>query len=334
MPVLEQGYEPYRGPLSAGRARFVAITGAALRRNRRWYVWVLLLLAWLFGSGMEFFMMFLVYALPAMGVRDGPGGSDAYLQAFVNHPNLYPDLMASQVFWALALATMVGAGEVAEDFRTGALTFYLGRPVTRLDYVLGKAAAVSLAVLAVTLVPTLLLFTLQALFEGSFDWLREHARVPFAACGAALLECVFASGFVLGLSSFVRRRRWATVTVVAILVGLTAVAGALAPARGWTSDREQQRASQAVREADTPEERKAALRRLSDSLDPLGSGSEMAEWRALAPGALLAACGRDLFGNPRPGNFPPGRHWVLALGVPAILLGVLGRRVRAVEVVS
>ena len=48
----------------------------------------------------------------------------------------------------------------------------------------------------------------------------------------------------------------------------------------------------------------------------------------------LTACGRDLFGNPLPSNFPPGRHWALACGIPLLLLGVLGRRVRAVEVVS
>jgi hypothetical protein len=232
------------------------------------------------------------------------------------------------------MATVIGAGEIAEDFRSGALTFYLGRPVTRLDFVLGKAAAVSVAVLSVTLVPTLLLFAVQALFEGDLTWLRDNATVPFAACGMAALVCVYASGFVLGISALVSRRRWATVTVVAVLVGLSAVAAALAPARGWTSDREQNAAARDVHDAKTPEDRKAALRRLSDALDPLGSGSEMAEWRALSPGALLAACGRDLFGNPRPVNFPPGRHWALAIGVPLLLLGVLGRRVRAVEVVS
>jgi len=333
MPILEQGYEPYRGPVDRGAARFLAIAGAAIKRNRHRYAWILLLLSWIFGSSVEYFFVFFVYAVPAMGIQGGPGG-EAFFQAFVDHPNFHSDMMASQVFWALAMATVVGAGEIAEDFRTGALVFYLGRPVTRLDYVLGKSAAVSVAVLAVTLAPTLLLFCAQALFEGSWTWLRDHARVPLAAATMSLLVCVFASGFVLGISSLVRRRRWATVTVVAVLVGLTVVASVLAPARAWTSDREQEQAAQAVRAATTPEERKAAYRRLSDALDPLGSGSAMAEWRALSPGSLLAACGRDLFGNPLPGNFPPGRHWALALGVPVLLLGVLARRVRGVEVVS
>ena len=49
---------------------------------------------------------------------------------------------------------------------------------------------------------------------------------------------------------------------------------------------------------------------------------------------LLAACGRDLFGNPVPANFPAGRHWARACGVPLLLLALLGRRVRGVEVVT
>jgi hypothetical protein len=145
---------------------------------------------------------------------------------------------------------------------------------------------------------------------------------------------VFASGFVLGLSSLVKRRRWATVTVVAVLVGLTLVAAVLAPKRGWTSDREKHQAIQAYRDAKTLEDRKEAQQRLSDALDPLGSGSSMAEWRALSPGSTLAAAGRDLFGNKLPSNFPWKRHWILAIGVPLALLGLLWRRVRAVEIVA
>ena len=333
MPILEQGYEPYRGPVDGGRGKFLSIAGAALKRNRRWYAWVLLLASLVFGSSIEYFITFFVYVLPSMGVREGPAGNP-FFRTLVDHPNFWSDLMATQVFWGLALATVVGAGEIAEDFRTGALTFYLGRPVTRRDYVLGKATAVAVPILCVTLVPTLLLFVVQALFVGSLDWVRDRWRVPFAVLGMSLLVCLFASGFVLGISSMVRRRRWATVTVVAVLVGLTLVAATLAPSKGFDNDMSQQEASKAVREARTPEERKDALRRLSDSLDPIGSGSRLAEWRALSPGSLLSACGRDLFDNPLPSNFPPVRHWLLAIGVPLCLLGLLARRVRAVEVVS
>jgi ABC-type transport system involved in multi-copper enzyme maturation permease subunit len=333
MPILEQGYEPYRGPISLKGHNSLPIAIAALKRNRRWYVWVVLLMSVLFGSGKEYAFMFFVYALPAMGVNDGPG-SESFLSAFVNHPNLYSDMMATQTFWCLAMATVVGSGEIAEDMRTGAITFYMGRPVSRLAYVLGKSFAVSSVVMLVTFLPTLFLFTMQATFEGNWPWLKEHVRVPFAILGMSLLVCLFASGFVLGLSALVKRRRWATVTVVAVLVGLSLVSTVLAPPRSWSSHQEQQAASQAYREAKTLEERKAARQRLSDSLDPIGSGSPLAEWRALSPGATLAAAGRDLFGNPLPSNFPWKRHWIFAIGVPVILLGLLWRRVRAVEIVA
>ncbi|MCK6481354.1 MAG: ABC transporter permease subunit [Planctomycetaceae bacterium] len=331
MPILEQGYEPYRGPVGGGRGNFLAIAGAALRRNRRWYAWVLLLLSLLFGSAKEYFLVLACYVPRALGFTD----DNPFFTAFANHPNLYPDMMATQTFWALVMAITVGAGEIAEDLRTGALVFYLGRPLTRLDYVLGKVVSVSVAVLLVTLLPTLLLFTVQAVFEGRWEWLAEHAAIPFAALGYSLLVSLFASGFVLGVGAVARRRRWATVASAAVLLGLWFTALVVAPPTGWTgSGMEERRIKQALAEARTEEETKAALKRLSDSLDPIGSASERAEWRALAPDSTLAACGRDLFGTPVPSNFPWKRHWVLALGVPLALLGVLWRRVRAVEIVS
>lgn len=333
MPILEQGYEPYRGPVRAGGFRAAPIAVAALRRNRRWYSWVLLALSLLFGSGKEYFFLFVVY-VPAAFFGDAARETPAFFSAFANHPNLYSDMMATQTFWALVMAAVVGAGEIAEDLRTGALVFYLGRPLTRLDYVLGKTLAVSVPVLLVTLLPTLVLFTAQALFEGTWQWLGDHWRVVPAAAAYALLVCLFASGFVLGVSAVARRRRWATVAIAALLVGTWVVAGILAPPKEWTSRREQRRAREAVEKAVTPEEKAAAYRRFSDAVDPLGSGSDLAAWRALDPTATLAAAGRDLFGNPLPSNFPGIRHWVLAILVPGGLLLVLWRRVRAVEIVS
>lgn len=332
MPILEQGYEPYRGPVGGGRGNFLAIAGAALRRNRRWYAWVLLLLSLLFGSAKEYFFVLLCYVPQALFGRVPDDA--AFLTAMANHPNLYSDMMAAQTFWALVMAITVGAGEIAEDLRTGALVFYLGRPLTRLDYVLGKAVSVTVAVLFVTLLPTLLLFAVQATFEGTWEWLGDHWRVPFAALGYSLLVSLFASGFVLGVSAVARRRRWATVGSAAVLLGLWFTAAVLAPPVGWNSGREQRQVRKALAEARTDGEKKAAMARLSDSMDPIGSGSEMAQWRALSPMSTLAACGRDLFGSKVPANFPWKRHWILALGVPLALLGVLWRRVRAVEIVS
>jgi len=112
------------------------------------------------------------------------------------------------------------------------------------------------------------------------------------------------------------------------------VSGAIAPPLDWTAESEERRARKQIREAASDEDRDAALQRLADASDRLGSGSERPEWRALSPTATLAAVGRDLFGQPIPSNFPGRRHWFLVFGASAALLFVVWRRVRAVEVVS
>ena len=333
MPILEQGYEPFRGTLKRGRGRFLSIAVAALRRNRRWYVWVLLLLSLLFGSVKEYFLLFMVY-VPAALFRVDPNDIPPFFRAFAEHPRFYSDMMSTQAFWALVMGITVGAGEIAEDLRTGGLVFYLGRPVTRLDYILGKVVAVSVAILLVTLLPLTVLFLAQALFEGNWRWIADHWRVIPAATAFAVLLCVFVSGLVLGVSAVARRRLWATVSIAGCLVALWTVAGVRAPPYEWTAEGEQRKVHESIEQAKTKEEYREAMRRFADAHDDLGSGADGAAWRALSPTSSLAACARNLFGSPVPSNFRGGVQWWFALGVPAIFFGLLWRKVRAVEVVT
>lgn len=333
MPILDQGYQPYRGTLRRSRLRFLQFTFAALKRNRRWWVWLLLVLSVLFGSGKECVFVFIVYVPEALF---GVAASEipTPLRALAEHPRFYTDMMSTQAFWALVLGVTVGAGEIAEDLRTGALTFYLGRPVTRLDYVLGKVAAVSFVVILVTLVPMLLLFSVQALFEGNWKWLSDHAKaIPSALAFTAVL-CTFVSGLVLGMSAVARRRLWATVSIAGALIALTVTSWVLAPATAWESHEEQRQFHRQIDEAKTPEQRRALMEKYADAFDDLGSRSETGGWKLLSPLASLAASARDLFGNDLPTNFSHGRHWGLVLGIPLLFFGLLWRRVRAVEVVT
>jgi hypothetical protein len=331
MPILERGYEPWTGTLL--RRKFAAwpIALAALRRNMRWYAWTLAGAGVAFGSGFATVMLLLAYGAASFVATNA--APPAFLQVVVSRPEFHLEaLMAWQFFWAIALATLVGAGEVAEDVRTGAVVFYLGRPVSRWDYCLGKVLAVSLPIVLVTFVPTLLLFTMQALFEGTWRWFADHARVVPASLGLTLVLCLFTSGLVLGTSALVRRRRWASVAIAAVYLVLVAVAGIVATSHADTSAGERALASAA--NAKTPEEAQRRLDKVADQFDPLGSPSPHAGWRFLSPNASLHAVGRDLLGIRVPSNFSGGRHWILLLGIGALGFAVLWRRVRAVEIVT
>jgi hypothetical protein len=333
MPILEQGYEPYKGRIGRTRPGFLPIALAAIRRNNRWWVWALLVVSLFFGSIKEYFLVFMVYVPTALFNTD-PSNIPPFFKALAEHPRFYTDMMSTQAFWAIVMAVTVGAGEIAEDLRTGALTFYLGRPVTRGDYILGKAAAVSFVVFLVTLAPLLVLFSAQALFEGEWSWLRAHRMVPFAALGFTLLVCAFTTGVVFGITALTRRRLWATVTIAGALLALSVSSAVLATPLAWTSDAEQRRLHEMLEKAKTAEERRAAFAANADAFDDLGSASETAGWKVLSPLASLSAAARDLFGNDLPGNFSHGRHWFLVLGLPALFYGLFLRRVRAVEVVT
>jgi ABC-type transport system involved in multi-copper enzyme maturation permease subunit len=333
MPILEQGYEPYTGTVRRGNLRFVAVAKAAILRNRRWWLWVLLVISLLFGSAKEYFLVFIVYVPTAFFGVD-PKNINNFFHALAEHPRFYTDMMSTQSFWALLMGVAVGGGEIAEDLRSGALAFYLGRPVTRLDYVAGKTAAVSFVVFLVTFVPLFLLFVTQALFEGEWRWLSDYWRVLPAALGFTLVLCFFVSGVVLGMSAIARRRLWATVGIAGSLLALTVTTWVLAPPNTWTSHSEGRQLERQMEAAKTREERKAAWEKFSDTLDDLGSGSDTAGWKVLSPIASLSAAARDLFGNKVPANFSGGRHWFLVLGVPLLLFVLLWRRVRAVEVVT
>jgi hypothetical protein len=333
MPILEQGYQPWRGTLLRANRRPLSIAREALRRNNRWWVWALAVAALFFGSIKEYFLVFMVY-VPAAVFDVDATDIPSFFHALAEHPRFYSDMMATQSYWAVVLGITLGAGEIAEDMRTGALTFLLGRPVTRRDYLLGKAAAVAAAVVAVTLVPVLVLFTAQALFEGTWEWFAARWTVPLRAAAYAAVLSLFVSGVVLGISAVARRRLVATVAIAGALVALSVTSSILAPPVAWTSHSEEQALHRTLEKATTREERQAAMKRYEDAFDDLGSRSDTAGWKVLSPMASLAACTRDLFGNPLPSNFSGGRHWFLVLGLPTLFYGILVRRIRAVEVVS
>jgi hypothetical protein len=331
MPILARGYEAWTGKARPGGFRAWPIAWAALRRNLRWYTWCLYAVGLLAGSGAAGFIIFLAYG--AISVIAADADPPAMIRVLVERPEFHLDiLMVLQFFWALALATLIGAGEIGEDLRSGAVVFYLGRPISRLDYCLGKVMAVSIPVLAVTLLPTTILFTIQCLFQGTMRWFLDHARVLPAAAGLSLVLCVFASGLVLGTSALVRRRRWASVGVAALFLIFVATAGAVAPPADWSDEAE--RASSRLDDTDDPAEVARRMDQIRDRFDALSSPSRHAGWRFLSPNASLHAVGRDLMGLRVPSNFAGGRHWWFLLGIGGAGLLFVWRRVRAVEVVS
>jgi ABC-2 type transport system permease protein len=127
----------------------------------------------------------------------------------------------------LVITIFGGAGLIANDLRTGAILVYLSRPLTRRDYVLGKAGVLMLLNLSVTLVPGLLLYLIAlALAPDQFlKW--DLAWIgPAIVLQAAVMSLVM-SLVGLAVSSLSRSARVAGIGFFAVVAGLEVARGIL-----------------------------------------------------------------------------------------------------------
>jgi|SRR6266511_297641 len=137
---------------------------------------------------------------------------------------------ASILFSVMLMAAAIGAGLIADDRESMALTLYLSRPITHADYLVAKTAILAPLLSMVAIVP-LFLTPLLALLLGLFPW-----DVALAAMGVGIVVGLVLTAFytatALFLSSLTRRKGYAAAGVFAITLGLTIPVGILASAGG------------------------------------------------------------------------------------------------------
>src|SRR5258706_482038 len=110
---------------------------------------------------------------------------------------------------AFLLNCWVGPVLIAGDLTNGALPLFLSRPFKRSDYVLGKLSVLVLLLSAVTWVPCLLLFCLQAgLGRNRWVWSHLWMIVPIVLCSGIWI--LMLSLLSLAVSAWVKLRIVAT----------------------------------------------------------------------------------------------------------------------------
>lgn len=137
-------------------------------------------------------------------------------------------LFSWQAIPAFLVALIVAPSLVAADLANGALPLYLGRPIDRRDYVLGKAAVLAILLSPITWVMGALIFGLQASLEGGSWWLANW-RIALAYLVGHATWIVVVSMLSLAISAWVRFKpaaRGALFAIIFILAGFaTAVNG-------------------------------------------------------------------------------------------------------------
>jgi ABC-type transport system involved in multi-copper enzyme maturation permease subunit len=211
--IREEGYHHWGGQLAERRWTFWPITRTGIRlafQRRRF--------KFLFASS------FLPAVAYAVGIyiserledfKFMAQGAEKTLQV---NPGFFKSYLTLDFifFMILFLMALGGAGLIADDFRYKAVQLYFARPITRLDYILGKAGVVVFFVGLLTLVPAVLLLVIKLLFSGSFKFFLHYPWLILSIIFYSLFLMIFFTAFVLLLSSLSRNRDYVAALIFAV----------------------------------------------------------------------------------------------------------------------
>ncbi len=209
MPLYDVSYQRFQGQRRGRQARIWALARTVLihlLRQRR------------------FLFLIAVSWIPAI-IRGGQIYLVRQFPEFVSlmevDQSLWRDFLSQQVSSLLVVfvALYAGSGAIAADLHSGAVVIYLSKPLSRMDYLLGKALPVLVALLSITLAPGLTLLFFHLLMADDLNLLRESPGLPLFILGYSVWLASYFSFTVLAVSSLTRSRRLSAAGFVLLALG-------------------------------------------------------------------------------------------------------------------
>jgi ABC-2 type transport system permease protein len=199
--VYDRRYRGYDGPLTPLATRWRVLpryAWAQVFKSRLFVAFYTLCFAWpVLAAG----WVYLHHNLSALSKL----GLDATSLAPVD-ASFFATFMGVQCFALGGLvALLIGPGLVSPDLANGALPLFLGRPLSRFSYAVGKMTALVVLLSSITWIPGLLLFLLQS-WLGGWSWFAANLRVGFAIAVGAWIWILTITLLSLAASSVAKRK--------------------------------------------------------------------------------------------------------------------------------
>ena len=238
MPIFDQGYQHWTGPLSGHAWRWLAITRHGVRIGMKGRALRLFLLVSLLPA------LALVFALSLWGLVERNSDLVSPIVQFLVSANLlnaavvadprhyrveiwtlcYTFFLSIELTLSMILILLVGPELISQDLRFNALPLYLSRPLRRIDYLVGKLGVIATFLGLVMIVPCLLAYGLGLLFSLDLTIVRDTYRLLLASVGYGLVIILSAGMLILALSSLSRNSRY----VALFWLGVWIVSGIVA----------------------------------------------------------------------------------------------------------
>ena len=210
MAVYKRTYKTYEGALTPSWSRFSVVgrySFATLFKSRIFTAYtVLCFLPLLYGIGWVY-LIHTPLAQQLMNVRMG-----SVLQI---SNSWFAHILEVQAWMGFLLATAAAPGLVSKDLANQALQLYLSRPLSRVEYLLGKISVLAVLLSAITWIPGLLLFGLQTQLQGQ-GWGWDHFYLIGSMILSGWMWIAVVSLLMLAISVWVKWRIAATGLIVGV----------------------------------------------------------------------------------------------------------------------
>lgn len=252
MPVFEQGYRRYVGERSRS-SRVLPIAWQNIRTRMRWWGWALLgLVTLVLGPYGLYSVLIFVTTIggamfgrapviaatpPTAAFGDGRMINPASILGLLSQSplGLTWELLDHASFASIIFPAVIASGLLASDRRTGALQIYFSRPVSRLEYLLGKVVACASFVALTTVVPCLVIWFETVAFGSTSSYTWRTWVAPFVIVGASAFYALWTIALVLAFSSLMRRPALVAIVTIFTNLALEGIGKVLAEALGEKS---------------------------------------------------------------------------------------------------
>lgn len=225
-------YRPFRGQLARGGRRFGPLARSTLRNALRKKLALLLFAPPAIGTVIFSFIVYAKFAVesgsnPMPGTPDtGPtplsavGGMAGNL---IQVREMIVGFHMAMDFFALLIVGWYGSGLIAEDVRRKAYLLYFARPLTRLDYLLGKWLPLALLGACATLAPGIVICAVAAFGSPHWSFVTEEGDTIWKMFAYSLVSILVQTSLILAISSLTARKTHA----LAVSLGFFALLGGL-----------------------------------------------------------------------------------------------------------
>ena len=201
MSLRRHGFRTHAGPWTHSFSRPLVIARYNLSRVFSSRLFTIFYVACFLPSCLSMVSIYLRYRLETWAGFTGTAWQEITAADFLDDWLYYGILQPSE--WVVfVIVLVVGPSLLAPDLKDNAMPLYLSRPVTKLQYLLGKFLVLLWLTAAVTWIPGLLLVLTNAYYAED-GWLLNNLSVPLGLVGGCLVWTACLSMIALAFSAWV-----------------------------------------------------------------------------------------------------------------------------------